>query len=366
MKEAKDIFNKIKKVVFAMPSIVVYFNDDTKSIAPYNEECDSYDPFTGYLAALVNYVIPEEYTPETIFDSVNIGDVTIQHMYDLYKLMRSYGFHRKSFDFGHNEKMLFLLRMFVKDFNKYENDYIVSVFKLIESNYDIYDSLNPNTYHEITFNNKPLRLQWKTINTNLKYGEQFANQLKTSFSVVYDENYKKASIFRDKVKEDNQGSQLSDDDLMYEGLMIMISQIGELKQAVTYAMYNSEYSEKHNMDFKRLISRFYYGLCLYTTYNTIGKYKDFFPEYISDVYHDNDGFDNRQLPNDRHKVMLSEIDNILFHITKLASVHERFFHSVKNLDINRDLSEIFRITNFIVAHILHSNLDGYFVIDAPE
>lgn len=316
MKEAKDIFNKIKKVVFAMPSIVVYFNDDTKSIAPYNEECDSYDPFTGYLAALVNYVIPEEYTPETIFDSVNIGDVTIQHMYDLYKLMRSYGFHRKSFDFGHNEKMLFLLRMFVKDFNK--------------------------------------------------YGEQFANQLKTSFSVVYDENYKKASIFRDKVKEDNQGSQLSDDDLMYEGLMIMISQIGELKQAVTYAMYNSEYSEKHNMDFKRLISRFYYGLCLYTTYNTIGKYKDFFPEYISDVYHDNDGFDNRQLPNDRHKVMLSEIDNILFHITKLASVHERFFHSVKNLDINRDLSEIFRITNFIVAHILHSNLDGYFVIDAPE
>lgn len=363
MKATKEVFSKIKEVVFITPNTIVYFNDGTKSIAPYDAD---HDPFTGYITALANYAIPEEYTLETIFDSHDVMDATVQYMFDSYKLMMPYGINRESFNFGHNEKMLFLLSIFIKDFNKYKDDYINSVFKLIESNYDMYDVLNPNVYHKITFdnNNNPSYLQWKTINTSLD-GEQFANQLKKMFLVI-DENYKKASIFRDVIKEDNQKSQLSDDDLMYKGLMIMLSQIGELKQSVIYSIYNDDQSKKRDIVFKPLIARFYYGLCLYTTYNTVGEYKDCFAEYICDAYHDNEESSYYRDINGRYEVMLSEIDNILFHITKLAGIHERVFYSIKNLDTDRELRAIFKLMHFIVVYILHGKPDDYFVINAPE
>lgn len=169
--EKVDLFSKIEKIIFNNPATIVIFNDGTKSVAKCNDN-DAYDPFKGYLTALIKHILPSDYNlvkllknekyRDLYFDSgynKNANDcyTTLYERYDLDSSKICAKIYRGCLnDYNYDvrtRKLLCLLSYFSKDYHDYKHVYIDDMNKLLSSKPKFYS--DPKNHANVDFYNIP-------------------------------------------------------------------------------------------------------------------------------------------------------------------------------------------------------------------
>lgn len=169
--EKVELFSKIEKIIFNNPATIVLFNDDTKSVAKCNDN-DVYDPFKGYLTALIKHILPSEYNLVNLLKNKKYRDLYFDSgynkntddcyttLYERYNLDSSkicaeiYRGRLNGYNYDtRTRKLLCLLSYFSKDYCEYKHVYIDEMNKLLSSKPEFY--INPKNHANVDFYNVP-------------------------------------------------------------------------------------------------------------------------------------------------------------------------------------------------------------------
>lgn len=165
--EKVELFSKIEKVIFNNPATIVLFDDGTKSVAKCNG-ADKYDPFKGYLTALIKHILPSDYNLVKLLKNEKYNDLYFDFGYDG-NANDYYTTLYKQYDLGSSEycakiyrgrlnrynydvcarKLLCLLSYFSKDYHDYKHIYIDEINKLLSSKPKFYN--HPKNHANVEF-----------------------------------------------------------------------------------------------------------------------------------------------------------------------------------------------------------------------
>ena len=165
--EKVELFSKIEKVIFNKPATIVLFDDGTKSVAECNG-ADKYNPFKGYLTALIKHILPSDYNLVKLLKNDKYNDLYFDFGYDesatdcyttLYKQYNLYSseycariYRGRSNSYNYDvcaRKLLCLLSYFSKDYHDYKHVYIDEMNKLLSSKHKFYS--HPKNHANVEF-----------------------------------------------------------------------------------------------------------------------------------------------------------------------------------------------------------------------
>lgn len=169
--EKVELFSKIEKVIFNNPATIVLFDDGTKSVAKC-DGADKYDPFKGYLTALIKHILPSDYNLVKLLKNKKYKGLYFDSGYDknanncYTTLYERYGLNSNKIcakiyrgrlnDYNYDirtRKLLCLLSYFSKDYCDYKHVYIDDMNKLLSSKPKFYS--DPKNHANVDFYNIP-------------------------------------------------------------------------------------------------------------------------------------------------------------------------------------------------------------------
>lgn len=145
-----NVFENIEKIMFNKPATIIIFKDGGKSVAKCSKD-DEYDPFVGYLVALVKYVLPKKYNLVKLLEDEHYQDFYFTGYYHNnvgYTVLNNLindntyiatgvvnpGYIYYNYNYNYEtRKLICLLKCFANNYYKYEDYFIIHVYDMIKT-----------------------------------------------------------------------------------------------------------------------------------------------------------------------------------------------------------------------------------------
>lgn len=324
-----NVFENIEKIIFNKPVTIIIFKDGSKSVAKCSKD-DTYDPFVGYLVALVKYVLPKKYNLVKLLEDEhyqdfyftgyyhnNVGytvlnNITNDNTYIATGIVNPGDIH---YNYTYEtRKLICLLKCFANNYYKYEDYFINHVYDMIKTNIrdkkqlnyiygsKIFDDYADNKLSDICkYIGNDVRFGFDfgadvimddhdsilkilpTINIYEYYPESLIKDCgvqRRSGHVPFEKriDYTKynidkfnddgvnAIIFNEFLMDFNNTGSCSNEEYFRHATFGLMSELGELKALLTHIIYTAEYSVDNIAHMNRKLSDIYWMLCEYVSY----------------------------------------------------------------------------------------------------
>lgn len=338
-----NVFENIEKIIFNKPVTIIIFKDDSKSVAKCSKD-DTYDPFVGYLVALVKYVLPKKYNLVKMLEDEhyqdfyftgyyhnNVGYTVLNNMTNDNTYIATGIVNPGDIHYNYTyetRKLICLLKCFANNYYKYEDYFINHVYDMIKTsirdkkqlNYiyssKIFDDYVDNKLSDICkYIENDVRFGFDfgadvimddhdsilkilpTINIYEYYPESlikdcgvqrrsgrvpFEKRIDyTKYNIdKFDNDVNNASIYKRFLIAFNSTGKCSVDEYRQHGLLGLMSELGELKEVLTEIVYTANTSDEIIDHMYKELSDIYWMLCEYTTYCNVPLVSYSFAEYI--------------------------------------------------------------------------------------
>lgn len=394
MKKVK-VFENIEEVTFNKPDTIVIFKDGSKIVTKCSES-DIYDPFVGYLVALVKYVLPKKYNLVKMLEDEhyqdfyftgyyhnNVGytvlnNITNDDTYTAIGVVNPGDIH---YNYTYEtRKLICLLKCFANNYYKYE-DYFIK---------DVYDMLK-TIIRDIDDAHDSILKIFPTINIYESYPESlikgcgvqrrsgrvpFEKRIDyTKYNIdKFDNDVNNASVYKQFLIAFNSTGKCSVDEYKQHGLLGLMSELGELKEVLTEIVYTANTSDEMINHMYRELSDICWMLCEYTTYCDRSLVSYSFATYIhqSILIHQINNtkhFDyNNPIAsnNGPYNVAIDVVDTIILNVSKIANIYQKILqgHNFNEFgDQHFDaLFSIYKNVVYLSRYVLDISLTNIFSI----
>lgn len=389
-----NVFEKIEKVMFNKPDTIIVFKDGSKSVAKCSKG-DDYDPFVGYLVALVKYVLPKKYNLVKLLEDEhyqdfyftgyyhnNVGYTVLNNITNDYTYIATGIVNPGDIHYNYTyetRKLICLLKCFANNYDKYEDFFINHVYNMIKTSNRDKKQLN-YIYGSKIFDD---HIDAKIIGGGVQRRSgrvPFEKKIDyTKYNIdKFDNDVNNAGIYKQFLIAFNSTGKCSVDEYRQHGLLGLMSELGELKEVLIEIVYTANTSDEIIDHMYRELSDICWMLCEYTTYCDRSLVSYSFATYIHQsilihqINHTKHFDYNSPIAsnNGPYNVAIDVVDAIILEVSKMANIYQKILqgHSFKEFD-DQHFDALFSIYNNVVylsQYVLDISLTNIFSISMDK